>query len=236
MILIGTLACWMTQASSASLFLATEDAPPANMRGANGRVEGIATDKVLAMMKRTGTDYTLKVFPWARAFNIALHQANACVFSTVLTAEREPYFKWVGPLHYHEWVLFRRADRPMKLGSLEDARPYLIGVYNGDAQENYLRKRGFHIDTTFDAKGNLRELLAGKIDLWATDRQTARILMRRRSTHDKIIPALLFNRVGLYLACNPGVSDSLIDALKAAGEAMKKDGTARAIEQKHEGD
>lgn len=232
------LACLMAgstaQATSTSLYLVTEDAPPSNMKAANGQVVGIVTDKIRAIMKRTGTGYTVKIFPWARAYNTARHQANACVFSTTRTPEREAHFKWVGPLHYSEWVLFRRTDHALTLNTLEDARPYLIGAYNGDAQEEYLRKLGFRVDTTFNAKENLRELLSGKIDLWATDRETARILLHKRSTHGKIAPALVFNRVGLYLACNPGVSDKLINEMKAADETIKKDGSARAIEQKYQ--
>lgn len=232
-LLIATL--WVTPALGARLYLMTEESPPTSMRGVNGTVVGSIADKVRALMQRTGTSYTMAIFPWARAYHTARHRANTCVFGTARTPDREPHFKWVGPLADHDWVLFRRADQALALRSLEDARPYLIGVYNGDVQEDYLRTRGFRLSTTLDAKDNLRDLLSGKIDLWATDRHTAQIQIRRLSTHGKIVPVLEFNRVGLYLACNPGVPDLLINALKAADEAMKKDGTARAIDQKYQG-
>ena len=51
---------------------------------------------------------------------------------------------------------------------------------------------------------------------------------------NKIVPVLTFNRVKLYLACNPGVPDATIARLNNALEAMDRDGSLRKIDRKYE--
>ena len=50
----------------------------------------------------------------------------------------------------------------------------------------------------------------------------------------KFVPVLTFNRVKLYLACNPAVPDATIEKLNTALEGLIKDGTARRIDRKYD--
>ena len=50
----------------------------------------------------------------------------------------------------------------------------------------------------------------------------------------QIVPVLTFNQVKLYLACNPGVPDAVIDRLSTALDSMVRDGTTRRIDRKYE--
>ena len=72
---------------------------------ADGKVVGIATDKVRAAFERAGLPYTIELLPWKRAYAAAYQRPDACVYSTARTPERDPLFKWVGPTDSAEWVL-----------------------------------------------------------------------------------------------------------------------------------
>lgn len=215
------------------LYLTTETSAPSSMIE-GGRVTGIGTDKVREIMARAGIDYTIDLLPWKRAYMAALERADACVFSTTRTAEREALFKWVGPTDEAQWVLAARIGSGIHLNTLEDARKYRIGTYNGDARDQYLRERGFQVDPAPNDLINPRKLIMGRIDLWAAAWRHGSSVLGQHGWDKQIAPVLTFNRQRVYLACNRGVPDELVARMNAAVEAMTRDGTMRRIERKYE--
>jgi polar amino acid transport system substrate-binding protein len=211
-----------------ALHLATEASAPYSMREGD-RVTGIATDMVREILGRSGIAYSIDVLPWKRAYTQALERGDGCVYSTTRTPEREPLFKWIGPIGEAEWVLMARADRKLNLQTLDDARPYRIGTYNGDARDVYLRERGFHVDPAPNDLTNPRKLMLGRIDLWAASTRRSGSTLERLGYAGKIVPVLVFNRIHVYLACNRAVPDDLVTRMNGAVEAMERDGSARAI-------
>lgn len=220
------------QVGAASLTLNTEDSPPYNML-VDGHVVGIGADKVVLMMQRIKQPYTVHLLPWRRAYEDALKNANACVFSTTRTPAREALFKWVGPIAYNEWVLYGRAEAHPEVNALEDARPYLIGAYNGDVREQFLRSQGFRVDTVVADSLNPKRLVMGRIDLWASGRFDGPILIEEGGLQGRIVPLLTFFRSELYLACNLQVPDALIDKLHVMLGVMNRDGSAAAIDARY---
>jgi polar amino acid transport system substrate-binding protein len=215
------------------LHIMTEFSPPISMM-VGAQVGGSGTEKVREIMKRAGIHYDIELLPWKRAYTVALQRPNACLFSTTRTPERENLFKWVGPTDEAEWVLLGLADRNWQLRSLEDARLLRIGTYNGDARNDYLRERGFQVDPAPNDMINPRKLLLNRIDLWAASLRRGSAVLERNGWTGKIVPLLTFNRVKVYLSCNPGVPDALIERMNAVLEAMNKDGTVRRIDRKFE--
>jgi polar amino acid transport system substrate-binding protein len=215
------------------LTITTETSAPSSMLEGS-RVIGIATDKVREAMQRAGVDYSIELLPWKRAYLAAQQRPDACVYSTSRTPEREGLFKWVGPTAVAEWVMMARADSKLKLRSLEDARGLRIGTYNGDARDAYLRARGFRVDAANEDLANAGKLLLDRIDLWAASLRSGSTILTRYGYDKKIVPLLVFNRIELYLACNPAVPDAVVARLNAAFEAMARDGTARRIERSYE--
>jgi polar amino acid transport system substrate-binding protein len=233
-VLMGAF-CSLANAGSEALrlHLLTEASPPVSMLE-GGKVIGSGTEKIREIMARTGTDYTMELLPWRRAFMFSLQRPDVCLFSTTRTPERENQFKWVGPTDEAEWVLLGRADRKFELRTLEDARPLRIGTYNGDARDEYLRARGFQVDPAPNDMINPRKLMLDRIDLWAASFKRGSSVLKRNGWSDQIVPVLEFNRVGVYLACNPAVPTELIERMNAALEAMGRDGTMKRIDRKYE--
>jgi polar amino acid transport system substrate-binding protein len=228
-----SVSCALSMAAPVHLYIMTESSPPASMWDGK-QVVGSGTDKVREIMARTGTAYTLDLLPWRRAYTLALKRPDACLFSTTRTPERENLFKWVGPTDKAEWVLLGRADHGFQLRSLEDARPLRIGTYNGDARDEYLRKRGFQVDPAPNDLINPRKLLLKRIDLWAASLRRGSDLLEKNGWAEQIVPIYTFNHVKVYLACNRSVPDELIDRMNVALEAMDQDGTTRRLDRKYD--
>ena len=85
----GTVVCAET------IEIVTEDLPPLQFVQ-NGAVTGPATEIVTTAMKDAGLAYTIQAYPWSRAYQIALHRQNVCIFSIVKLKERIPHFRWAG--------------------------------------------------------------------------------------------------------------------------------------------
>lgn len=212
------------------LYITTETSAPSSMLE-NGRVVGIATDKIRAAMDRVGVAYEITLLPWKRAYMSALQRPDGCVYSTTRTPEREALFKWVGPTGVGQWVLMGRASRQWRINSLEDARGLRIGTYHGDARDAYLRSRGFAVEAAPNDFLNPQKLLQGRIDLWAASLSTGSRVLTRNGWDKEIVPVFVFNRIEVYLACNRAVPDALVERLNAQFEAMTRDGTATRIER-----
>lgn len=216
------------------LYLATELSTPYSMREGN-RVIGIGTDIVRDIMKRSSITYTVDLLPWKRAYTAALERKDACVFSTTRTPEREALFKWIGPIGGADWTLLARTDRHLKLATLDDAKPYRIGTYNGDARDDYLRERGFKVDPAQNDLINPRKLMLGRIDLWAASLRRGGTTLTRMGYADKIESILVFNHISVYLACNRNVPDEMVARMNDALAAMERDGSTRAITRRYDG-
>ena len=233
MLLAQGLAFAGGQPVAAPLYIATEYSPPTSMQE-GGQVIGSATEKVREAMARSAIAYTIDMLPWKRAYTAAITRADACVYSTTRTPERERLFKWVGPTDEGEWVLLGRADRQYHLQTLEDARALRIGTYHGDARDEYLRSRGYKVDPAPNDMINPPKLMMNRIDLWAAGLRRGSTVLELNGWRGKIVPVLTFNRVKLYLACNLAVPDATIDKLNASFDAMARDGSARRMERKYE--
>jgi polar amino acid transport system substrate-binding protein len=214
------------------LYLVTEARAPASMHGA--RPTGVDTAKVRAIMEQAGIAYSIEALPWKRAYAAALNRRDACVFSTTRTDERERLFSWIGPLDEAEWVLMGRAGRKLHLRGLEDARRYRIGTTDGDARDQYLRARGFTVEPVPNDLLNPPKLLLDRIDLWAAALRRGTTVLARHGWDKEIVPVLVFNRIPVYLACNPGVAPALLTRLNAAVSTLEHDGTMRRIERNYE--
>lgn len=216
-----------------TLLLTTEESPPYNLRD-GAEVGGSSTDKLREVMKRARQAYRIELMPWKRAYELALEQPHTCVYSTTRTSEREGLFKWIGPIAFNEWVLFGRSDAPIRLGTLEDARPYLIGAYIGDAREDYLKSRGFRVEAVPSDAQNPRKLAMGRIDLWVSGRYDGPVLIAEAGLTGSVKALLTFQRTELYLACNRALPDALAAELGRHVAALWREGLAAAIDARYE--
>ncbi len=169
--LIGLLPFASASAAEETINLLTQNFPPFSM-AADGKnfakeaaISGIDAEVVAALFKRAGVPYTLTLrFPWSRLQQLAEKSPGFAVFSLSRTPEREPKYKWVGPLSEIQIVLLKRPDSPIQLSTLDDARQYRIGSKDGSVGSQYLISRGIEVQSSLiDTPAKLK---AGQFDLW----------------------------------------------------------------------
>jgi polar amino acid transport system substrate-binding protein len=126
------------------------------------------------------TDYSLQLYPWARAYEKALHEPNVLIFPLDRTPARELLFKWVGEIHRVESRLYKlRGNDGIVVNNLEEAKQYSIGVVRNDAKQVYLQQRGFsRLVLSVDNHDNFQKLLNRQVQLIPIPENTARLLSK----------------------------------------------------------
>jgi len=214
--------------------LITEESPPFNMRrDENSKnkklaIIGISTEIIRELFKRGNINYSLEIYPWKRAYKTVEENANHGLFSTYLTPERKPRFKWVGPIVANTWVLQGKKNRKLKIETLEDACKYVIGGYRGDAIADFLEKQGCNVQYTSYDHQNLLKMESGRIDLWATGRFLGPYLAKKEDISD-VVEVFEIKEAPLYLALNKSFPDSFVMKLNKLLQEMKNDGTVKYI-------
>ena len=219
--------------------LLTENFPPFNMAAdgknyaAERNIRGINADIVREMFKRAGIAYSMTLrFPWERIYNQVLEQPDQGLFSTTYTPEREPLFKWVGPLASTGWVLLAPPGSSLRLSSLEQAQPYRIGAYKNDAVSQHLESKGLEPINSLRDQENIGKLLKGRIDLWATTDPVGPYLAKQEGVSG-LTTVLRFNDAQLFLALNKQTPDEVVTRLQKALNEMKGDGAIDAIMRRY---
>ena len=232
-------AAFAADASHPSMVLLTENFPPYNMAkngknfAQNENIEGIAVDILRETFKRAGISYSMTLrFPWERIYHLALEHPGYGVFVTARVPEREKLFKWVGPIGPDDWVLLARANSPIVLTSLEQARSYRIGAYKGDVIALALEKQGLAPVIVLRDQDNARKLLAGQIDLWATGDPAGQFLARQVGISG-FKTVLRFNQAELYLALNKEVPDEVVNKLQKALDELRAEGVVDKIRARY---
>lgn len=226
--------CALPARAQPHLYIAAEPSPTAHLE--DGHLAGIGPEQMREMMARAGIDYTFDLLPWKRGYALASERPDACILYTTRTPDREALFKWVGPIYEAQWVLMARADSPIKLSTLDDARPYTIGTYSGDARDQFLRERGFKVEPAPNDLLNAPKLIHHRIDLWAASVRPGSNTLARHGWDKQIAPVLTFRRIPVDLACNLKVPDVLVARMNSALDAMRHDGTMRRLEAAHADD
>ncbi len=148
------------------LKIMTEDWPPLNYRQGS-TASGPAVDIVRSIQKKLDSRSNIAILPWKRAYEDILVKPNTMLFSMVRTREREHLFKWVGPVAEKKYAFYAKKGAGIHLNNIDEIRRYSIGVQNGGATQEYLRKNGFtKVEAITKVRQNLNKLLNGRIMLW----------------------------------------------------------------------
>lgn len=224
-----------TSVPAQALTILTEESPPSTILRPDGP-SGLSVEVVREIQKRTGNTSRIEVLPWARAYDIAIHEKDVVLFATTRTPERENLFSWIGPLLSIKWAFFGLRGKARPLANLEEARKApSIGVYNGDAREVFLKDHGFtNLDSATNPVGNLLKLKAGRVEyIVSTDTGLRAMFDQAGMQPEDVVNVLTFkDDVGLYIAISRGSDPATVTAWKKAFEAMTRDGTFQAIRER----
>lgn len=196
-----------------------------------GRVLGPASEVVAATMQRAGfADYRVGIYPWARAYDMALQEPNVLIFMIARTPQREDKFKWAGEFMRIEYHLYKlRSSTEVVVRTLQDARAYSIGVVRDDVRQQYLQSQGFtRLVVSAQNGDNFRKLLHRQVQLVPMPERDARQLCDEShidcATLEKVYTLDTLS-TGLFMAYSKATPDDVVLRTRAAFEKLKADGT-----------
>ncbi|WP_240008777.1 substrate-binding periplasmic protein [Aquipseudomonas campi] len=221
-------------ASAQPLHLYTEEYPPINFTQ-NGQPTGLATEVVREIMRRTGQNAPINVVPWARGYQEALVRANTGLFVTMRTSEREPLFKWVGPLTRNVISFYSLTSSYLSLSGLEQARHFdKIAVARGWHSHQRLLAEGFTNLAPVTGPAQMVSMLKrGRVKLIVLDNLSLNTLLTQGDIQaDEVQRLFTLTHSDSYIAFSRDTDDALIQHWQRELDAMKADGSFTAIYHK----
>lgn len=122
----------------------TEDYPPFNY-SENGLASGVSVDILDGIFKGKSlpVDRTaISVTDWADSYEMVVKTPGTMLFSMVRTAEREPLFKWVGPIAPHTDVAITLKNSGIMISDATDLNNFFTGVIDGYSSITTLMDHG----------------------------------------------------------------------------------------------
>lgn len=226
-----TVLCINSQA--ASIEVVTEDSSYSYLR--DGKVTGPGSRLVEDTLQGAGLgDYHMALYPWARAYDMALLEPYVLIFPMVRTPDREAHFKWVGEMAKITPVFYKlREQHDIAAQSLDDAKRYIVGVVRDDSRQIYLQQQGFtRMVVSANNMDNFHKLLNGQVQLVAMPERDARLICDDAHIAFGDLEAVYTLdglSAGLYMAFSLGTPDDLVakartrfDQLKASGQVARR--------------
>ncbi len=219
---------------SAELTILTENLPPLNYLK-DGVLVGPSVEIVKEIQKRVGSREEIKVYPWARAYKMALEDENVILFGMTHTKVREDIFKWVGPLATKRDILVAKKGSGVKINSLEDAKKVKrIGTLRDDTRERLLQSHGFtNLESVSDEQKNAQKLVMGRLDLWAYKQPGLKTVCELAGVDYNEIEEIFHLRViDVSIAFSKKTSDSIVKNRRNYFKDMLADETIKKIRDK----
>ncbi len=231
----------LTAQSADDIKFATEIYPPFNFEQ-DGQLQGISVDLLVAMLAKINSSQTradIQLWPWARGYQAALHNADACIFACTRTAEREDKFKWVGPIAPTTVALTARKDSNIKIDSLNDVKQYKVGVVIDDVGQQLLKDAG--LKQSLQPLGgknaiikSIQKLDIKRIDLLAYEENVVKWEVKNNNLNPADYETVYVLKEGeLYYAFNKDADSALIAQLQKALDEIKASGQYQQIVDKY---
>lgn len=216
-----------TTTAEGKLRILTEVYPPYNFIDKDMNITGQSTELVRAVIQKLGRDATIEVVPLADGMKLVQQTVNTAIYSINRTSQRETLYKWAGPIGTYEQAFYAKKGSKITLNKLEDAKSAgLIGVYKGDAGNQYLAAQGFtNLDESQTDVEALRKLMNNEVQLWLGNKDGLDITCREAKVNpdDLVLTSNVSIEADLYIAFNKNTSDSVITAWQNALNSLKQE-------------
>jgi len=205
-------------------------------------IRGVITEIIQATLERSGLDYTIDIYPWARAYDMAKSRENVLIYSIFRLPSREKFFKWIRIDGFQvNMFLFRPAYRDdITVKTLEAARNYRIGVTRETSTHHFLLSRGFiegvNLFPVNSEEQNALKSSPGtrRIDFATGDELSlAHWLKEANLPSDYWVPQILLFHKEVYMAFGTRTSDEVVEKVAAAYRAIRDEGILDSIVEKY---
>lgn len=219
--------------------IVTEEWAPYNYEE-NNQLTGMATEIVRAIMALTGDDFEVLMLPSMRTTRVLQTRPKTIMYSLFRTEEREPLYKWVGPIVEESIHPYQLANAPQLVNSLEQLlRAPQITTRHAGLVPKMLQSLGFNnLDRSATTSLQLyRMLLAGRTNIIIGDTDAGVAYYSRQLNIApgtlRQIPIELY-RASLYIAFSRDSDDQLVAAWASALERLRNSGELERIQRRYE--
>ena len=204
-----------------------QDYPPYSFVNEQSQKTGILVDMVSAIMKKIGSTKTandIEIQAFSRSFIRKNNDIDTAFFPLIKTAEREKYFKWIGPIAMDQPIIIAKASKKIRIISAADFKPYNIGGKDGYIGMSLLKKMGVS-DSKFTLTGsdeeNLQKLQTDKLDLVVCNEMACHALIKKLKITEKYETVYRLEASEMSIAFNKDTSDEIINKVKQALDEVK---------------
>ncbi len=228
-----------TQAQAEPYQVVTEEWAPYNYVE-NNQLTGMATEIVQAIMALTGDHFEVVVLPSMRATQTLQTRPKTILYSMFRTPQREPLYKWVGPIveeSIHPWQLAHGHPPVYSLEQLQQAEQ--LTTRHAGLVPDRLRAMGFtNLDPSAGESEQLyRMLLAGRTDFIIGDTDSGVAYYSRQLSIGRgflrQIPIEIY-RASLYIAFSRDSDDETVQAWARALAQLRYSGELERIQRRYE--
>lgn len=159
----------------------------------DGELKGFVAAIVEEAFRRMGLPADIKLYPFARAHKMVSDGAADGIFTVAKTTAREGFAFFPDEvLIWQTMSLFVKADSPLGFdGDLGKLRHYRIGVINkyryGNVFDDVVDDGTLlNIKPANSAEGNVKMLVAGRLDYWVSNRELAAFVLGKLRLSDKV--------------------------------------------------
>nr|WP_267876210.1 transporter substrate-binding domain-containing protein [Duganella rivi] len=200
----------------------------------DGVIAGYCVDLVREIQRRVGDHTAVELLPWARAYRMGKEGANVILLCPKRTPEREPYFKWIGPVLESESTFYALRRSQVRLATLDDARALEgILVPREFYSYQYLRAAGFtNLEPVNTSQAMLAMLMAGRRPVMVLDREQLPVLLAQaKVSPDQVEPVLKLMSIHSYFTFPLNAPPEQIARWQQALERIKRDGTLARLQR-----
>lgn len=221
------------QSLAAEIEVVTEDSIYAYPR--DGKVVGPGTQIVEDTLRGAAlTEYRLALYPWARAYEKALHESNVLIYPITRTAIREASFKWVGEIDKVTIKFYKlRASTGITVNSLEDAKGYTVGVVRNDTKQNFLELQGFtRLVVSADNNDNFQKLLNQQVQLLPMSEASARQASEAAQIDFTSLEGIYSTDdqpAKIYMAFSLNTPDEIVEKARRSFEQLEASGAVARV-------
>ncbi len=219
--------------------IVTEDYPPYNYKE-NDQLTGFSTEIIKAVVQEVGIKAKFGLYPWPRAYNMALKMENTLIYTIARNQKRENLFKWVGPIASRTIFLYKLKERDdIQVNSLEDSKKYKIGCVRNDGFSLYMISKGFvigkNLKQVHNEELNIKKLFHGRFDLVANVELYMAFKVKSLGLDFNKLEKVyeLPDKSAYYMAFNIKTSDNIVRQFQEALNKIKQDGTYQRIAGKY---
>ncbi|MHC8306350.1 substrate-binding periplasmic protein [Pseudomonas sp. PB3P13] len=227
------LALVSLQSRAEGIEVVTEDSMYAYPR--DGKVAGPGTRIAEETLRGAAlTEYRLSLYPWARAYEKALHEPNVLIYPLTRTAIREDLFKWVGEIDRVTIKFYKLSGRTdITLNSLEDAKRYIVGVVRNDTKQTFLEQQGLtRLVVSADNHANFQKLLNQQVELLPMSENSARLESTAAQVDFSSLEAIYSidkQPARIYMAFSRDTPDDIVDKARRSFEQLEASGAVARI-------